>query len=158
MQIGYCMTYDNETSEVRAGRCLQSFFRSDSQKFFYPLSTEISDLNDQVCGPSNSEGFLCGECRDGFTVSPLSTIHCINCTGASHSQIKYVAFTYLPITVIFVIILTFSISVTSGPINSFVFFAQLGASNFYQFAHMAGGMDAQDIISNGTFHLECQQQ
>ena len=150
MQIGYCVTYDNETSEVRAGRCLQSFFRSDSRKFFYPLPTEVSDLNDQVCGPSNSEGFLCGECRDGFTISPLSTIHCINCTGASHSQIKYVAFTYLPITVIFVIILTFSISVTSGPINSFVFFAQLSASNFYQFAYMASVLDAQSN-TNGTF-------
>ena len=149
MQIGYCMTYDNETSEVRAGRCFQSYFRSDSQKLFYPLPKEVSDLNDQVCGPSNSEGFLCGECRDGFTVSPLSIIHCINCTAASHSQIKYVAFTYLPITVIFVIMLIFSISVISGPINSFVFFAQLSV-DFYEFAYMASVLDAQSN-SNGTF-------
>ena len=63
MQIGYCMTYNNETGEVRAGGCLNNIFRNDFADglFFYPLPATVSDLNDQVCGPSNSKGLLCGE-------------------------------------------------------------------------------------------------
>ena len=39
---GYCMTYDNETGELRAGYCQQAFFRDDSNKFYYPFPTEVS--------------------------------------------------------------------------------------------------------------------
>ena len=125
MQIGYCMTYVNETGEVRAGRCSNTFFRNDSNKFYYPLPSNTSDLNDQVCGQSNSKGLLCGECQDGFAISPLTTGSCINCTGVSYGWIKFLASTFLPSTALFVIILTFSISVVSGPINSFVYFGQV---------------------------------
>ena len=35
--VGFCMTYDNETGEVRAGACPQGNFRSDLHMFYYPL-------------------------------------------------------------------------------------------------------------------------
>ena len=123
MKIGYCMTYHD--GEVQAGRCLQSFLRNDSSKLYYPLPTNLSDLNDRMCGPMNSKGLLCGECQDGFAVSPLHWHLCINCTGASNGWIKYIAAKYLPLTVIFMVIIIFSISIVSGPINSFIFFAQI---------------------------------
>ena len=88
MLIGYCMTYDNETEEVRAGYCQQAFYRNDFYKFYYPLPAEVSALNDRVCGPSNRKGLLCGECKDGFAVPPLFTINCINCTSTSNGWIK----------------------------------------------------------------------
>ena len=125
MQIGYCMTYDNETGEVRAGGCLNTFSRNDSYKNYYPLPTTVSDLNDQVCGPSNRQGLLCGECQDGFAVAALRYIFCINCTSASNGWIKYIAAQYLPLTVIFMVIIIFAINIVSGPINSFIFFAQV---------------------------------
>ena len=132
MQIGYCMTYSNETGEVRAGACLQSFFRNDSYKFYYSLPSEVFDLNDRVCSPSNSQGLLCGECQDGFAVSTTDMIDCINCTGASHSHewIKAIAIQFLPITLIFCVTITLSISIVSGPINSLIFFGQVTASSF----------------------------
>ena len=125
MQTGYCMTYDNETNEVTAGRCLNTVFRNDSYESYYPIPTNVSDLNDQVCGPSNSKGLLCGECQDGFAVAALWNLFCINCTGASNGWIKFVATVYLPLTVIFMLIIIFSINIVSGPINSFIFFAQV---------------------------------
>ena len=128
MQIGYCMTHDNETGEVRAGRCFQSLFRNDSHKFYYPLPTEVSDLNARVCGPSNSEGLLCGECQEGFAVPLFVTINCINCTSVSNGWIKFITLTYLPITIIFIVIVVFAISVVSGPSNSFIFYSQIMAS------------------------------
>ena len=132
MQIGYCMTYSNETGEVRAGVCQQSYFRKDSYKFYYSLPSEVFDLNDRVCGPFNSQGLLCGECQDGFTVSTTNSVHCINCTGTSHSHgwIKPIVLQYLPITLIFCATIVFSISIVSGPINSVIFFGQVTTSSY----------------------------
>ena len=130
IQIGYCMTYDNETEEVRAGYCQQAFYRNDSYKFYYPLPTEVSDLNDRVCGPFNRKGLLCGECKDGFAVPPFKPIECINCISASNGWITFITVTYLPITIIFTVIVVFAISVVSGPINSFIFYAQVTTSPF----------------------------
>ena len=128
MQIGYCMTYDNTTGELTAWRCIQSFFRNDSYKFYYPLPIHLANLNDSMCGPLNSRGVLCGECQDRFAAPPLHWDLCINCTGASRGWIKYVAVEYLPLTLLFMVIIrNFSISIVSGPINSFVFFAQITA-------------------------------
>ena len=130
MRIGYCMTYDNETNELRAGRCINTILRKDSHKFYYPLPTNLSALNDQVCGPSNSKGLLCGECQDGCAVAALWKVICINCTGASNGWIKFVATEYLPLTVIFMLIIVFAINIVSGPINSFIFFAQVNSLSF----------------------------
>ena len=145
MQIGYCMTYDNETGEVSAGGCLNSFFRNDFQKFYYPLPTNVSDLNDQVCGPSNSKGLLCGECQDGFAIplSSASTIYCTNCTGDSHEWMKFIVTAYLPITVFFMIIIIFSISVVSGPINSFLYFGQVTAFGFVNMGLITSVLETQ---------------
>ena len=127
MQMGYCMTYDYETGEVRAGSCTNTVFRNDYYESYYPLPTNASDLNDQVCGPSNSKGLLCGECQDGFAVPALWTFFCLNCTGASNGWIKFVAAQYLPLTVIFGLIVIFAINLVSRPINSFISFAQVFA-------------------------------
>ena len=146
IQIGHCMTYDNGTQEVRAGFCRQAFFRNDSYKFYYPLPTEVSALNDHVCGPSNREGLLCGECQDGFAIPPLFTINCINYTSASNGWIKFITFTYVPITIIFTVIVVFAISVVSGPVNSFIFCSQITTAPFLGVGFIVSVLRAQ-----GTF-------
>ena len=118
MKIGYCMTYDNKTGEVRAGRCINTlFFGNGSYDSYYPLPSEVSD-NERVCAPSYSRGLLCGECQEGFAVAALWNSFCINCSGTSNGWIKFLAAQYLPLTVIFVLIVVFAINVVSGPINS----------------------------------------
>ena len=146
IQIGYCMTYDNETEEVRAGYCQQAFYRNDSYKFYYPLPAEVSDLNDRVCGPFNRKGLLCGECQDGFAVPPFKPIECINCISASNGWITFITVTYLPITIIFTVIVVFAISVVSGPVNSFIFYAQITASPLFGTGFVMSVLGAQ-----GTF-------
>ena len=146
IQIGYCMTYDNGTEEVRVGYCQQAFYRSDSYKFYYPLPAEVSALNDQMCSPFNREGLLCGECQDGFAVSPFNHLKCINCTIVSYGWIKLLAFTYVPITIIFAVIVVFGISVVSGPINSVIFFGQITTLQFVDMGIVMSFLGAQ-----GTF-------
>ena len=129
IRIGYCMTYDNETDDTRVWFCKQSYVRNDSYKFYYPLPTELSALSDQMCGPFNREGLHCGKCQEGFAVPPFNFIYegCINCTSVSYGWLKLIAFAYVPITVIFIVIVVLSISVVSGPVNSFILFAQFSA-------------------------------
>ena len=128
MLIGFCMTYDNETGEINAGVCATGIFRSDSYKFYYPLPNEVSSLDEHVCGPLNSKGMLCGECKDSYAASPLSKLSinaCVSCSdGTSNSWIKFLAFVYLPITIGLMIIVVFGISVVSGPVSAFIFYSQ----------------------------------
>ena len=100
-----------------------------------------------MCGPSNREGLLCGECQDGFAVPPLTNrINCINCTSVSNGWIKFITFTYLPITIIFTVIVVFAISVVSGPFNSFIFYGQITTSPFISMGLIMSVLGAQ-----GTF-------
>ena len=148
IRIGYCMTYDNETDEVRAGVFQPNYLRNNSYKFYYSLPSELSALNDEMCGPFNREGLLCGECQEGFAVPLFNFLDegCINCTGVSYGWLKLIAFAYVPITVIFIVVVVFSISVVSGPVNSFILFAQLSASTFIDM-----GTLMSVLASQGTF-------
>ena len=152
MLIEYCMTYDNETKEVRVGYCPQAFYMNGSYKFYYPLPAEVSALNDQMCSPFNREGLLCGECQDGFAVSPFNRRHieCINCTSVSYGWIKLIAFTYVPFTIIFTVIVIFAISFVSGPINAFIFFAQMSTSPFINMAFIMSVLGAQGTYTYST--------
>ena len=149
IRIGYCMTYDNETDDTRVGFCQQSYVRNDSYKFYYPLPTELSALSDQMCGPFNREGLLCGKCQEGFAVPPFNFIfaECINCTSVTYGWLKLIVFAYVPITVIFLVTVVFSISVVSGPVNSFILFAQFSTSPFIDIGTVMSVMASQGTFS-----------
>ena len=122
VQFGNCMTYVNETGELRAGACPQSLFRTDSNKFYYPLPSNAADLNDAVCGPLNSKGILCSECRDGFSTSQITLPNCVECTN--DGWLKYLAIDFLPIAIFLFAIVIFGINVISGPVNALIYFSQ----------------------------------
>ena len=149
MQIGYCMTYDNETHEIRAGACQVGLYRSDFYKFYYPLPNEAADLNYHVCAPSNNSGLLCGECQDGFGVSPLLTLGCTKCSATVYGWLKLIGLEYIPITLVLAAIVTFAITVVSGPINAFVFFSQITTGGFVNIAFVGLVLRTQD---NSTTH------
>ena len=122
MQFGYCMTYVNETGELRAGACPQGLLRSNFNKFYYPLPSNAADLNDAVCGPLNSKGILCSECRDGFGPSALSFSSCVKCTNSG--WLKYLAIEYLLNAFFLFAIVILGVNVISGPVNAFIYFSQ----------------------------------
>ena len=85
-------------------------------------------LNDLFCKSTNRRGILCGQCQDGYGVAVNSdNYHCVKCTEKEeqYSWVFYVIASYLPITIFFAIIFIFSMTVTFGPLNSFLFFAQV---------------------------------
>ena len=70
IRLGYCMTYNPDSGNIIAGRCPQGNLQEKYDKFYYPLPRKLSELNDYMCGPFNSEGVL-WRCRKGFYNSLL---------------------------------------------------------------------------------------
>ena len=90
---------------------------------YYP-----DQLNDFFCNPSNRKGPLCSHCKDHYAPSANSAnFDCVTCSEeiSRYSWLLYLLLNYIPITLILSAVLLFDISVTSGPANSFVVFAQM---------------------------------
>ena len=72
--LSYCMYFD-----LSAFKKVQSA----TEPGFIELPSNLSELNNQICGPANRKGFLCSECVDGFGPSATSPkFKCMNCTYA----------------------------------------------------------------------------
>ena len=73
-------------------------------------------------------------------LSIRTSFKCIPCSSDSifYSWVFYLLAEYLPLTIMLVIVIVFNISVTSGPANAFIFFAQIISTTF--------GIDANGII------------
>ena len=111
------------------GFCYQT---SDSLADFY-LPNNSANLNDLVCGQTNRNGTLCGQCREGFGPAVNSlTNECVNCTdqNIAANAAKYIASVYIPLTVLFTLLILFDIRLTTGPANAFILYCQVIASTF----------------------------
>ena len=141
LRVGYCMTYE-EGEGIYVAPCF--FFQGDTHSFrttddnnYIMLPKNISQLNDYMCGPMNRKGRVCSECIEGFGPSILSFGSiCSNCTDVWYGIPLYLFLEFVPITVFYVVIVLFRISVTSAPMVAFVFFSQTGVITFNSYARI----------------------
>ena len=92
-----------------------------------PTSIKTKELEAIACS-ENRKGILCGSCIEGYATFYHSVAFtCYNTTTAhcAYGIPLYIVSELLPVTIIFIIILVFNISLTSGALYSFVFYAQL---------------------------------
>ena len=103
------------------------FFSTYTCPFSYCIQTSssvaLTNDSDVLC--NNRMGRLCGDCKDGYGLS-VGTLDCVNCTG-SHvtAWIILITTTYVPITIVFILLLVLNINLVVGPIHSFIFFCQV---------------------------------
>ena len=122
LHFEYCITYDSATRTQVVGVCQ---FQSNPN-FMTMLPSHVQELNEFMCGQFNREGQLCGKCKPGYGSAPLSLdLACVNCTAMSYGWALYLALEFLPITVFYTVIVVFQVSATSGPLNAFIFSAQM---------------------------------
>ncbi len=69
-----CVHYITECNITVAGACPYSVRSRNTTDFFLALPTNVSQLNDYMCGPLNRKGLLCRQCMDGYSPSVLSYI------------------------------------------------------------------------------------
>ena len=132
LKFGYCTTYE-EGRGLSVGLC--NYFKVDNHETtkdnFIRLPSNISELNDYMCGPLNRKGVMCSECIDGFGPSITSVGYtCSNCTNVWYGVPLYLFLEFVPITIFYFIVLFFRINVTSAPMVAFVFYSQIGVSTF----------------------------
>ena len=130
---GYCATYNDHTKLVSILEC--PFFESNGYNYTSQgsvlLPKNLSELNNYMCGPLNRKGLVCSECADGFGPSVTSFgYRCANCTVAWYGVPFFLFLEFVPITVFYIICLTFQISITSAPMPCFIMYAQIIVATF----------------------------
>ena len=127
----YCMTYSSDNTSLVVGKCQCSakyyYYHKSGPPFYYSLPSNISE----VCDYFHRDGQLCGKCKDGFAPPVYSyDPSCVNCTEYSSNWVKYMAIAFLPLTALFLVVITFRVSATSGLLNVFVLVSQTVSAPF----------------------------
>lgn len=128
--------------------------RADRVYIYIRLPENITELNNFICGPMNRKGFklVCSECEDGFASAITSLgYQCSNCAGVWYGMPLLLFLEFVPITIFYLIILLFGISVTSAPMTSFVFYCQLGAHLFTVFTTLTAVIENE--YGGGMFYF-----
>ena len=84
-------------------------------------------LDEVVCGATRT-GILCGRCRKGYTVhfhSPRFLCNQTDLILCKAGWLFYILSELLPVTVVFITVILFNISFTSGAVNGFILFSQV---------------------------------
>ena len=134
MKPGYWAGYIGRESDetLFTGECVVSYCNFNETSFFshYLPNTNCTQevLEEVVCG-SKRKGVLCTKCAEGYTVFYHSpNLECFNISehvDCAYGIPLYIISELLPVTIIFLVIIIFKISLTSGTAYSFVFYAQL---------------------------------
>ena len=94
---------------------------------FIALPRDYSKLSETICGHSRT-GIACGVCQNNYTThfhSPAFLCKPEEPAGCGWGWIFYILSELVPVTVVFIVVLGFNISFTSGAINGFILFIQL---------------------------------
>ncbi len=119
----YCMTYSEDDHSTVIGQCLYGCSHKSS---YYSLPSNISQLNEQVCGWLNREGQLCGRCKHGFAPAVYSyNISCVECKDYHYNWVKYAVISLLPLTVFFFVVTLSGIKLLSGAWSAFILISQI---------------------------------
>lgn len=124
---GYWAGYkDHETEDENSlvtGYCPVGFC-SHSDDLLLPATADREELNSVIC--SSRTGILCGQCVSNTSVY-YHSLH-FTCRPEKHCELGwlfYIMSELLPVTILFLVIIFFNITFTSGNINGFIFFAQV---------------------------------
>ena len=98
------------------------------------LSQEPSQVSTQLCSSINRKGTLCGECADEYTPAiNRRRLECLSCDPAL-GWVQYIFLKILPITVLFLTLMLFDVSFTSGPTNAYIFYSQVITAAFLHYS------------------------
>ena len=123
----FCMSFYKEDPNITVvGACLYMCHHSSQ----YAVLENGSDLSEHMCDKgryvSNREGQLCGRCRQGFAPPAYSyDWRCVQCNSSLKNLVIYCVIVFLPLTIFFVLVITFRISATSPSMNAFLLVCQV---------------------------------
>ena len=125
VSFSYCVTHSDQsnTSMVIGGMC-----PIYGNQFSKPLT---NDLN--MCEETNRAGVLCGKCSPGYSLVVNSFQYsCVNTTQHCHdiNWLVYFVEQFLPLTVVYLIVVLCNIRAMDERANAFILYAQVVSLNF----------------------------
>ena len=133
----YCITSNDDKHLYPViGVCIVSCGNHtlfESNVLYHPVSPNVSELDESTCGYLNRKGRLCSKCKEKYHISAYSyDFQCHKCpSSVGYNVVKYVSIAFVPLTLLYLFVLTFHISVTSPQLNVFVVFCQTFATPVY---------------------------
>lgn len=126
--LGHCMTVDEDTGLTYVGSCPNNYpavnYPNTTQAVYVVLPDNVTQLNSYMCGAMNREGKACGQCQMGY--GPAVHQAGFLCAPCHWYGIPvYLLLEFVPVTLFYIIILLFRISLTSAPMISFVIYCQM---------------------------------
>ena len=128
--FGFCATYSENGGTKSLSIAICPYLRSNgfnmSVDGYVSLPVSLTDLNEYICGPLNRKGLVCSECLDGFGPSFTSYGYkCAKCTNSWYKVPLFLLVYFVPITVLYIFVLVFRISLMTPPMPCFIIYAQL---------------------------------
>ena len=131
LQVMSCITYNKNGDDFVAGACPFNF---NSTNLMINLSNiteyayESVKLNRNVfCRTMHRDGRLCGKCNNDSALATNS--YDMECKSLNqchkYNALILILVTYVPMTVFFIVVIVFHISITSGYANAYILYAQL---------------------------------
>eukprot|EP00731_Ephydatia_muelleri_P006440 Em0003g688a len=122
--------------EILVGLCPPGYcLYNESDQFIQIPHGATQTMGDFLCNDTRRMGILCGQCQPGNAPSINSgaagfASDCVPCDGQSSkiNWVYYLLAIYAPLLVVFLVIIVFNIRLTTGPMNSFILFAQVISS------------------------------
>ena len=113
-----------------------------------PLPRNVSVINGD-CFPWNRTGPLCGECDENYTLPAYSYyLGCVKCDSYENGWIKFIAAAFLPLTLFYIIVIVFRLSVTSSALNAFVMVNQV-----ITIPSMIHQIYSHNLVTNSYYYL-----
>ena len=127
VEIAYCMSYLKEnvssSRELVYGRCI--FATEQVTKNVSPFILLPRKVK-QFCKLFNRTGLLCGNCINSLSVDVFSdTFKCIDCSSSPLDWLIYIIVESVPVFILFSFVTMLHVSLTSGPVNGYIFFSQV---------------------------------
>ena len=92
------------------------------------LPKNVSQIEEDtsLCSYFHRKGQLCGECEDNYTLPAYSCyLGCVKCENYTNGWVRFIAAAFLPLTLFYIVVIMFRISVTSSTLNTFVMVSQI---------------------------------
>ncbi len=139
----YCMTWNKELDEITFGQCIYtcvSHHRSFCHTYDKIQSNSSATLNYEVCGSLKRTGHLCGDCIPNYGYPVFSnSLKCVECNEKDSVKniIKYLLLMFGSLTLFYIVIIIFKVSITSHYLVAYVYICQSltlpFCVKFYQF-------------------------
>ena len=127
----YCMTYDEHTDTTEVGPCYFTCSSSRSPPGYevWKIQTNNShELDQEICGPFQRTGLLCAKCVNNHSLPVYSfSTTCTECLRSEFklNLLKYLAVAFLPLTLFYIVIVVFKISILTGDFVAYVLACQV---------------------------------